>query len=430
MKKKVLVFPAGTEIGLELHNALKYSTIFEVWGGTSSRDHSYYVYKNLIEGLPFVTDADFIEEMNRVCTQNEISFIYPAHDSVNLMLAQHTDRLCAAVITSPLPTVDICRDKAKTYAFFSGADFIPRTFANPHEVTSYPVFIKPTVGQGSVGAKKITSAVQLKEALQESTEPMVICEYLSGMEYTIDCFTDKYGVLQCAKMRDRARIKTGISVNSHIVPLPIQVQQIANTINQKLTFKGAWFFQVKKNNEGAYKLLEISPRIPGTMGVSRNLNINFAQLSLYTAMDYDVSINANDYDITVDRAFINRYDTKIKYDHVYVDLDDTLILNKDTVNSYLMMFLYQCVNQEKTVTLLTKHAKDVENTLAAHKIGICLFDEILHIAPGENKAHYIKHHKNAIFIDDSFSERRSVAEELGLPVFDLDSIECLIDWRM
>ncbi len=35
----------------------------------------------------------------------------------------------------------------------------------------------------------------------------------------------------------------------------------------------------------------------------------------------------------------------------------------------------------------------------------------------------------SIFIDDSFSERKKVFEKTDIPVFDLDSIECLIDWR-
>jgi hypothetical protein len=38
--------------------------------------------------------------------------------------------------------------------------------------------------------------------------------------------------------------------------------------------------------------------------------------------------------------------------------------------------------------------------------------------------------KTSIFIDDSFSERLAISNELDIPVFDLDAIESLIDWRM
>ena len=46
--KNVLVFPCGSEIGLEIHNALKYSKDFNLFGGSSVDDHGKYVYKNYI----------------------------------------------------------------------------------------------------------------------------------------------------------------------------------------------------------------------------------------------------------------------------------------------------------------------------------------------------------------------------------------------
>ena len=53
--KKVLVFPAGTEIAFEILNALKYSKFVELYGGISTDDHSEFVYKNLIKGFPYIT---------------------------------------------------------------------------------------------------------------------------------------------------------------------------------------------------------------------------------------------------------------------------------------------------------------------------------------------------------------------------------------
>ena len=42
------------------------------------------------------------------------------------------------------------------------------------------------------------------------------------------------------------------------------------------------------------------------------------------------------------------------------------------------------------------------------------------------KSDYIKR-ENSIFIDNYFKERLEVKEKLGIPVFDVDAIECLID---
>ena len=45
------------------------------------------------------------------------------------------------------------------------------------------------------------------------------------------------------------------------------------------------------------------------------------------------------------------------------------------------------------------------------------------------KSKYIKV-QNAIFIDNMFKERTEVRNALGLPVFDADAFEFLLDWRV
>ena len=168
---------------------------------------------------------------------------------------------------------------------------------------------------------------------------------MPGTEYSIDCFTNDEGTLIACHPRVRERIKTGIAVRSSLIPLDDEIKRIAETINSQLIFNGAWFFQIKKNVAGQYRLMEISPRIPGTMGTSRNLGINYPMLTLFQIWGYHVDIIDNGLDITLDRAFINRYRTNLKYDRVYIDFDDTLYLG-DNVNLQAVTFLYQCVNKK------------------------------------------------------------------------------------
>ena len=123
----VLIFPAGSEIGMEINNALKFSKMIKVFGGTSVKDHSEFVYGNLIKGLPYLTDADFIPKLNAEIEKNNIDFIYPAHDSVGLFLTEHEAEIKARIVTSPLKTVDICRSKEKTYEYFADCDLITKT---------------------------------------------------------------------------------------------------------------------------------------------------------------------------------------------------------------------------------------------------------------------------------------------------------------
>ena len=193
-----------------------------------------------------------------------------------------------------------------------------------------------------------------------------------------------------------------------------------------MKFDGAWFFQLNQNAEGKYKLLEISPRLPGTMGLSRNTGSNFPLLSIYNAFGIKTAFINHEYDIEVDRAFINRYKINQEYTTIYLDLDDTIIL-KNKVNEWLMLYLYQAVNQGKKIILLTRHATEVYDTMKKYKISMDLFDEVIHLRNNEDKSAHIRHNE-AIFIDDSFRERMDVHKNCGINVFDLDEVEALIDW--
>jgi len=427
IKQKVLIFPAGTEIAFEIQNALKFSKFVELYGCSSVPCHAEFVFKNYIEGVPFPGDPGLVDALNKVIDEYGIDLIYPAHDSACLTLTQEQDKLHARVITSPLETVEVCRSKSKTYEFFEGEDFLPGTFPSPDAVASYPVFCKPAVGQGSEGAKKVCSREEL-DLLLLGDEQYVICEYLPGDEYTVDCFTDRNGKLRSSIIRRRERIRAGIAVRSRIIPMEDQVRAISEKINSKLVFSGAWFFQLKRNTSGEYRLLEISPRIPGTMGTTRNLGINYPMLTIFDMLGYDVDIINNGQDILLDRAFISRYQTSVRYSKVYMDFDDTLYL-EDKVNIMALSFVYQCFNNGIPVILLTKHAKDIYDSLERFKISKDLFKEIIHIPNDRDKSEYIDA-EGAIFIDDSFAERKNIHEKLNIPVYDLDMIESLIDWRM
>ena len=426
-KQKVLVFPAGTEIAFEIHNALKYSKFVELYGCSSVSCHAEFLFKRYIEGVPFPGDPSLVDELNKVIDRYGIDFIYPAHDSACLTLTQEQDKLHAKVITSPLETVDICRSKTKTYEFFAGEDFIPKTFESPDDIKNYPVFVKPAVGQGAEGAKKVSSREELDMILADGTN-YVISEYLPGEEYTVDCFTDRNRKLRSANIRRRERIRSGIAVRSRLLPMDDKVMEIAEKINSKLVFSGAWFFQLKRNEQGEYRLMEASPRIPGTMGTTRNLGINYPMLTIFDQMGYDIDIINNKQEILLDRAFISRYQTSVKYKKVYLDFDDTVYLD-DKVNIMMVAFIYQCFNKGIPVVLLTKHANDIYDSLDKFKISKDLFSEIVHISKGSDKSEYITE-KESIFIDDSFAERKNISDKLNIPVYDLDMIESLIDWRM
>jgi hypothetical protein len=79
--KKILVFPCGSEVALEIYRSLEHSIHFTLIGANSIDDHGKFVYKNYIGGLPFLHDESFIEKLKQVIIDHQIDAVYPATDS-------------------------------------------------------------------------------------------------------------------------------------------------------------------------------------------------------------------------------------------------------------------------------------------------------------------------------------------------------------
>ena len=424
MKKNVLVFPCGSEIGLEVNRGLENSTHFKVYGASSVDDHGKFVYKNYIDRLLNMDAPNFVEQLNQIIHSYKIDFIIPAHDAATITLSDQQSKIDAVVVTSNADTCRICRSKGETYKLLTNLIPTPQVYELTENM-NFPVFLKPDIGQGTKGTYTVYSKEEV-DFYSSKDESLLALEYLPGREYTIDCFTNKAGKLLFAEGRVRNRIANGISVNSKPVKNK-QFRKIAEIINKTLAFRGVWFFQVKERKGGEMVLMEISPRIAGTMALFRITGVNFVLLSLFDRMGYEVSVLQNDFKIEIDRALFARYTIHIKYDYVYVDFDDTIVVD-DCVNTTLIKFLYQARNHNKKIVLITKHLYNIKEKLQHFALSALLFDEIIQIKKSDRKRDYIRN-RNAIFIDDSFEERKEIAQYLKIPVFGLDAVESLFCWR-
>ena len=417
----ILIFPAGEINSIELHDALSTCVNVRVWGASSIDRHGGYVFENYVSGLPMINAPEFFDTFNKLLADKNIDVIFPTHDTVATFFANNADKINARLICADARTSTICRDKELTYREFSGCDFLPKVY---DKIETYPVFIKPKQGQGAVGAKLINSAKDIPDV---ELNEYVICEYLPGVEYTVDCLTDKDGKLCFVSPRSRRRLMAGVSVAGQTEELTPELEHIATEINNRMKFLGLWWFQVKQDVNGKWKLMEISTRCAGTMALTRARGVNLPLLSVYTAMGYDISVSPNAYHVQMDSSLIRRYKIDYEYDTVYFDFDDTLTL-RGKINLRAIWFLYQCKNYGKKIVLLTKHEHELFDTMAHYCISPKLFDEIVHILPSESKADYIAPER-AIFVDNAYAERASVRTKHNMPVFDVDGLDTLMDWR-
>lgn len=423
-KTNILVFPCGAESAMEIHLALKDVMNIRLVGASKRVDHGRMVFKNYYGDFPNIQDEDFLTSLNGLIEKEEIDLILPTHDSVLVYMAKNQDLIHTKVAVPGLWQAETCRSKKKLYSLFSNYPFNPRVFAKKEDIPAFPIYAKLDEGQGSKGAFVVPDAA----ALEEVDENYVMMELLPGEEYTIDCFTDRHGKVQYMGPRIRKRVFDGISVHSESIPLTPEIEEIGLIVSKELKIRGAWYFQLKKDINGEVKFLEASVKVAGSANLFRGLGVNFPLLMVYDYLDYDVQVIPNHYRIEVDRALISRYIVDLDYDTIYVDFDDT-VTKEGQVNANVMLFLYHQKNRGKVLKLITKHRHNLDQTLADLAIAKNLFDEIIHLAMEDEKYKYIKEREKVIFVDNAYGERLKIKQELDIPVFDVDALSTLIDWK-
>jgi len=422
-KVKVLVFPCGSENALEIHKALRYSIHVELYGASSIEDAGRFHYENYIGGLPNISEESFDSEFSKLIDDLNIDVVFSTHDTVAEYLSKINIKKDFYLVNGNKEATNIARKKSLTYELFSTYDWCPNVYDNLKDITSWPIIIKPDLGQGGQGVTLVKNEKEFNESILKIDNPVCV-EYLPGEELTVDCFSDRNKKLIWIGPRTRERVKAGISMKSNLLQPCEEVSDIAEVINNTLPLRGPWFFQLKKSIEGKWKLLEISVRIAGTMVAQRARGVNLPLMAIQDFLGRDLmSLPMYEIDV-VERNLATRTKLNYHFDKVYIDLDDTIIIDGYAVPNVLS-FLYEMKKEQKELLLITRHEFDISNTLKNVHILPELFDHIIHITDKSPKSNYVKNEK-AIFIDNHFPERLDVYKNCGIPVFDVDFIEFLL----
>lgn len=419
MKKRVLVLNCGTLASTDINMALRGNTEFEIWGASTSKNHGVYVYKNYISDIPNMNDENFINILNEKIKEYDFKFIIAPHEDLAVFLQQNKDKINAIIVCSNYDTALLCRYKTKTYEKMKQYDFIPRLYKK-EDITEYPVFVKKDNDQGGRHAYKINNIEELELHIKE--ENMIICEYLPGEEVTIDCFTNKDRKLLFCNPRAADRMLAGIDVHARRIELTDEIKYIAESLNKEIEFRGFWFFQIKKDKNEKFKLLEISTRLPGAFSLSRCLDVNLPLMALKDFDGQDVEITYNDIKIEADKQFFGKYSLDISYNKVYIDFK-TCFENIENINTFLMMFLYQCVNKKIELNLICNDKSNAKIYLKNKKIDENLFTNII------EKNDINGFEINSIFISNNDEIKNELREKNKICCFSSNIIEALIDWR-
>ena len=418
--KSVLVIPSGTEIALEIHEALWRRRDLQLFGAESTHNsHAGFVFlRNFL--VPYCDENEFPEAVCALVRQHSIDYLFPAHDDVQLALLRARSHLACAVVSSPLETLEITRFKSLTYDRLRDLLRVP-ALLDPADVGEfdYPVFVKPDRGRGSQNTHLCRNREQLDAALQCSDD-MLVCEYLPGREVTVDCFSDRDRGLLFVDSRSRTRTRAGISVRSERLQVA-GVRDMAEKIASRLRFFGAWFFQLKERTPGDWILTEIGARIPGGATYQRLRGVNLPLLTLFEHERKPVEIVVQSFELSMDRAFVSRFRFELDYRTLYVDFDDTLCLHGEP-NLGLVALVVMARHKGKKIVLLSRNDGNCHNWLKVHGI-TGLFDRIILLDRQTQKCVHIE--AGSLLIDDSFAERKG-CQEAGVICFDADAAEALM----
>ena len=265
--KSVLFTPAGSELAVTGIRALAdcadvrtvSTDIARLAPGLHLADRGYLV--------PEFEDDAYMTAILDIVEREDIDVVVPVLDQILKPFAAAREQVRArgaAVMISPLETLDVTRDKWQTYQRLSGVVPLPDSWiAKPPLPEDGDLFVKPRTGSGSEDIHRITSQAEL-DFYHEQMEQPIIQEYLPGTEYTIDCLTDRDGDLIACVPRERKELTGGVSTQVTVVERE-DLFSLARGVAGELDFVGPFFIQAKLDEDGVPRLTEIGARLAGTM---------------------------------------------------------------------------------------------------------------------------------------------------------------------
>lgn len=263
--------------------------------------------------IPKGEESSFAETLFAVCEERNVDVVMPLVTRELLPLSKAKQHFASAdiqVLVSPHAAVSIANDKAACYTFLRKQGiavpefFIARTveefihaafeLGHPHE----PFCFKPCTANGSRGFRivsdglneaallfnqkpyhtQITYAHALNILSSQPFPPLVITEFLPGEEWSVDCLAD-IGKATLIVPRTREKMANGVSVQGRFVQDKGIIEYCAEIVAQ-LGLHGNVGLQLKRSEKGVPLLLEINPRVQGTIVAALGAGVNLPLLAV------------------------------------------------------------------------------------------------------------------------------------------------------
>ena len=242
--------------------------------------------------VPRGDSPELAPALHAACRARSIELLLPTVDSEFVPLASARadfEVLGVALPISPLEALEVCRDKNLLINRLRGLapvpDSEPLTPAVAARVDTFPRFVKPRSGAGSRGAEKIASRRELEAQAMDGS--LLLQEYLTGEEYSVDVYVHSDGRVMAAVPRERMKTDSGVAVtartlrNEELIASAVRIAQV-------IGIRYVANIQFKRAADGVFKLLEINPRFPGTLPLTTASGIDMPKLMVDDVLGRDM----------------------------------------------------------------------------------------------------------------------------------------------
>jgi carbamoyl-phosphate synthase large subunit len=293
--------------------------------------------------IPFAKDPSFVDSLLSVCGKINIHVILPLVTKELIPLSQHLKEFelaGAKIPISPTPSLEIANNKSRLYEFLQWRGISVPDFRVAETVDQFqiavkelgypadPVCFKPSESNGSRGFRIINDQISESEhlfnykpnstyirmadatrILSSAVFPeLLISEWLPGDEYSVDCLAD-HGNAMIVVPRLRKKMINGISVEGEFIKNEKIISYCSKIIGE-LDLHGNIGIQVKASAPGEFLILEINPRVQGTIIADLGAGVNLPVLAI--KQELGLPITAADLQVKWGTKF-SRYWTEIYY---------------------------------------------------------------------------------------------------------------------
>ncbi|HST63635.1 MAG TPA: ATP-grasp domain-containing protein [Mycobacteriales bacterium] len=272
--------------------------------------------------VPRGDDPELVDRLLEAAARHQVDVVWPTVDSELEPVAEASDRFAAIgvrVLSAPVPALAVCLDKWLLIQRCRDVVRVPATQLLTADTdlaaVPMPYVLKPRRGAGGRGVRVVRSAADTAGVPRDGS---YLCqEYLPGEEFSIDVLCRPDGTVAAAVPRRRDKVDSGIAVAGRTVADP-GLETFGRVVATRVGLLGVSNVQVRRDRQGRPALLEVNPRLPGTMPLTIAAGVDMPAWALAAVLGGTIPTGLSYREVAVVRHWTERVVPVSEVDDVIV----------------------------------------------------------------------------------------------------------------